>query len=243
MTSLIPEKGLAEQKKKIESLAQDVMLRLQSRYGVPASGLYIGWEDCGAHPFGRFGRVADGVLYLNQHELVDMPYDKAVRETPVTLSLRTSEGEIEITFPYDKVMNWLYPSRVPAIFEIDRPALTDVDIKAGITEVVVTYVVEQMGGWLATEDTNARCLKNGIIKSYGHIMAETMPTAVTANIWNVHDPGLQSWRETEGGFTLLYPHLKDYLYGEVINLIRDAGPPVLRENLPDYVTRVLEPLY
>jgi hypothetical protein len=244
MTSLFEEKGLLAQSQKIEAMAKSIIQKLQSPYGVLTSGLGIEWEEADNYFFGRVARVQDKILYLNKQELVRVPYEHAVRLTPVTLSLGTPAGEVKLTFPYGKIIDWLNPKpKIPTMLDRTNLPLSEIEMKGRITEAIVSNSLSKLGGWLANNDTNARCLRNGIIISYGHLIAGTVPTPVSANIWKVDDIGIQNWRENEGGFTLLYPHLKDCLYTEVIRLLQNARPPALGEHLPDYITRVLETLY
>jgi hypothetical protein len=244
MTTLFEDKGLQAQALKVESMVTAIIAELKNRYGVPVPKLAVVWDKGDPRPFSTCARVENNNLYLSWTDLVFIPYNRARRDTPVSLELNTPDGKMCLTFPYHKILDWLIP---PPKIQIALGApgstpMTDPEMKREIAGAIVSHVLEQLDGWLTTDHANIRCLRNGIVSVYGHLMAGTMPTQVSERIWETDDPGLEKWRESEGGFFVLYPYLKDYLYTEVLGCLKNANPPNAGERLPEYITRTLQSL-
>ncbi len=243
MTSLDPELGMLRQRNRIESIVMNTLNRLRRQFGVPVPELNIRWEENEFNLSLTASRIQGTTLYLSKQELVVRPYNIARRKVPITLEIGTPEGKKVVTFPYGKLLDLLGSTPSPNPFSLKEESLTDGQIAGEVTQVVVRDVLEKLSSWLANDLWSARCMRNGIVSSYEHLVKETTPTPLSNDLWKSDDPGVHCWLETNGGFFLLYPYLKDYFrYDEIIERFEQSGPPTIEEDLPRYMSRTLSPL-
>lgn len=239
MTAMNPKLGIQEQCREVETTVKQIMNKLRLTYTVPVPEFMIVWEENIFDLSGSLARIENHRLYLNKLLLATKPYYEKLRSLPVTLELGTPYGNKILTFPYGKILDLL--GEAPLLPE-GEVLVHDIQIRGEITRVIIREALAQLDGWLASDTSDARCLRNGIMSSYEHLMQGTTPTPVSDRIWE-KDPDVQAWRESSGGFPLLFPYLKDHsYYDEVVAYLGRSGPPRENETLPEYIARALSEL-
>lgn len=240
MINLDPALGLQEQKSEIECTARTIISKQQHEYGVTAHDLSIAWEEGTSDTLSTVARVNSDILYLNTPLLVTIPYYNALRETLVSLEIGTPEGKKSINLPYGKLIDWLWLGphmKCPIAGEIK--ALSRAQMCGEIARALTEAALKKLDGWLASNHSDALCIRKGIVDVYESIFSMSTPTLVSERIWNLYDTDVRSWRESSGGYHLLAPYLISYFTcNEVIKILSEAGPPMRHENLPTYFSRV-----
>ncbi|MBP6860388.1 MAG: hypothetical protein KBC38_02405 [Candidatus Pacebacteria bacterium] len=238
------EKGLRERTGTIEGMVGDIVSHLRTRYGVPVADLRIKWTEGRQTDPWTLAWVEGGTLHLVKSAFVTTPYESSRSRQLVGFTFDLLDSNLK-SIGRTRVVTTLGiiepllnpPAKVPEqkAFGASEP-MTSRQIKAAIARALVSDCVARMPGWLSDDSSHARCLRNGFVSVYENLVAGTKPTSVSKRIWTGTDDATVRWREAEGGFDILYTHLKDdYRYDEVIDKFLSAGPPLPGELLPDYV--------